>query len=109
MCAADAELGKEWILQSPQHLQGRHLAMVENVYKLSGAVSDVRKTHAALSASVTSLAIRIEEYGARQAPVPLTVRPTFLSVLLQLCMLACLHACMLQVLSQLRFSVQLCP
>ncbi|BDA47637.1 probable protein pirA at N-terminal half [Coccomyxa sp. Obi] len=68
-----AELGKEWIIRSPQDLQGKHLAAVVSSYKLSGAVSDVRNTHAALSANMTSLAIRMEECGARQAPIPLQV------------------------------------
>lgn len=72
--ATGAELGKEWIIRSPQELQGKHLAAVESSYKMSGAVNDVRHTHAALSANVTSLVIRMEEYGARQATIPLEVR-----------------------------------
>ncbi|CAL8471922.1 g11464 [Coccomyxa elongata] len=68
-----AELGKEWITCSPQDLQGGHLAAVESSYKMSGAVNDVRHTHAALSANMTSLVIRMEEYGARRATIPLEV------------------------------------
>lgn len=106
MHATGAELGKEWIIRSPQDLQGRHLAMVESTYRVSGAVSGVRKSHAALSAGVTSLAIRMEEYGARQAPVPLEVIAST-----PLCAASTLHAACTassQWLSQLGFPVQLC-
>lgn len=72
--ATGAELGKDWLLISPEDLQGKQLAATEGSYCLSRAVSSVKASHAPLSAHLTSLAIRMHELGARQMPIPLKAR-----------------------------------
>ena len=69
--ATGAELGKDWALIAPEDLQGKQLAAVESSYGMSRAVEGVKASHAALSAHLTSLAIRMHELGARQRSVPL--------------------------------------
>lgn len=58
----------------PRDLGAKQLAGLQRAYSLAGRLPGIRAAHEALSGSLTSLAIRMQEYRAHQLPLPLQVQ-----------------------------------
>ncbi len=72
--APGAELGRDWALVQPERLEGRQLAAAEVAYSVAAAVADIRSAHDALSARLTSLALRMAEHSVQRSILPPEVR-----------------------------------
>jgi hypothetical protein len=58
----------------PERLEGRQLAAAEVAYSVAAAVADIRSAHDALSARLTSLALRMAEHSVQRSILPPEVR-----------------------------------